>query len=69
VLYSRAVLAITAYIGILYMTSITLLLVVFGSAEDFCRVYYGYASFRTADLKAASERFAHEIICWDWVLG
>jgi uncharacterized membrane protein (Fun14 family) len=49
------------------MMSITLLLVVLGVRKISVVFlnYYGYASFRTADLKAASERFAREIICWD----
>jgi hypothetical protein len=49
------------------MMSITLLLVVLGMRRipvAFLN-YYGCAGFRTADLKAASERFAREIICWD----
>lgn len=56
--------AITPYIGILYMMSITLLLVVLGVRRILLN-YYGYTGFMMADLKAASERFAHEIICWD----
>lgn|GEM_PF-5086011 len=66
-LCSRDILAITPYISILYMMSITLLLVVLGVRKISVVFlnYYGYASFRTADLKAASERFAREIICWD----
>jgi hypothetical protein len=64
---SRGVLAITPYIGILYMMSIMFLLVVLGVRRIpvvFLN-YYGCASFRTADLKAAGERFAREIIYWD----
>ena len=61
----RDVLAITPYIGILYMMSITLLLVVLGVRRISVVLLYGYANFGTAYLKAASERFAREIICWD----
>ena len=66
-LCSRDVLAITPYIGILYMMSIMLLLVVLGVRRISVVLlnYYGYASFGMADLKAAGERFAREIICWD----
>jgi hypothetical protein len=62
-------LVITPYISILYMMSITLLLVVLGvrSIPVVFLNYYGYAGFGTADLKAASERFARErgIRCWN----
>jgi hypothetical protein len=60
-------LAITPYIGILYMMSIMLPLVVLRVRRTpvvFLH-YYGYAGFGTADLKAASKKFAREIICWD----
>ena len=63
-LCSRDVLAITPYISILYMMSITLLLVVLGVRRISVVLLYGYASFGTADSKAASEIFAREI-CLD----
>jgi hypothetical protein len=49
------------------MMSITLLLVVLGMRRIPVVLlnYYGYASFGMADLKAASERFAREIMCWN----
>jgi hypothetical protein len=34
------------------MMSITLLL---GSAEDFCRVYYGYARFQDGEFKGSQQ--------------
>ena len=64
-LYSRDVLAIMSYIGILYVMSITLLLVLGVRGISVVLFYYGYASFRMADLKATSERFAREMICRD----
>jgi len=60
-------LAITPYISILYMLSITLLLVVLRVRRIPIMFlnYYGCASFRTAGLKTASERFARERNIWD----
>jgi hypothetical protein len=64
-------LAITPYIGILYMMSITLLLVVL-RVRRIPVVFlncYGYAGFRTADLKAVNVRVSRERIygirCWN----
>jgi hypothetical protein len=63
-------LAITPYIGILYMVNIALLLVVSGVRRIPVMFLscYGCASFRTADLKAVGKRFAREIIYWGWML-
>jgi hypothetical protein len=62
-------LAITPYIGILYMMSITLLLVVLEVRRIPVVNYYSYASFGTADLKAVNVRFSRERIIWAEVLG
>lgn len=64
--------AITPCIGILYMMSITLVPVVLGvrGIPVVFLNYYGYAGFRTADLKAVNVRVSRErklygLRCWD----
>ena len=59
--------AITPYIGILYMMSVMLLLVVLRVRRISVVFlnYYGYAGFRTADLKAVNVRVSRERNIWD----
>ena len=69
-LYLTGVLAMPLFFGILYMMSCALIAVVLRARRIIpsCSYYYGYAGFRTADLKAVKVKVSRERIIWAEVL-